>query len=247
MPDRDLLKKEKTIADARWAMIVLFSIARSYMIRFTALKSTRMSAIGYGAWSEYVPRAKTLLDVACGTGEHARLLRSDYAVDGVDINETYLRSAQLKNPDSKFSRADMTNFNLGRIYDVVSCLFCAIGIVETYEQLEHPIFCMARHVRPGGVLIVEPWFTPERWHPGEPFILVAELNGKKVYRLSMSRREGLRSVLLHHYMRGIPYGIERHDERIELSLFTRDEMTWTYEFGGMDVRYESEGLMGRGL
>ena len=34
---------------------------------------------------------------------------------------------------------------------------------------------------------------------------------------------------------------------IELGLFTRDEMTWAFEFAGMDVRYDSEGLMGRGL
>ena len=68
---------------------------------------------------EAVPAASTILDVACGTGEHARFLKDHYAVDGVDINENYLRAARLKNPAGDYARADMTDFDLGRTYDVV--------------------------------------------------------------------------------------------------------------------------------
>ena len=50
---------------------------------------------------ETVPAARTILDVACGTGEHARFLKEHFAVDGLDINETYLRAAQLKNPATR--------------------------------------------------------------------------------------------------------------------------------------------------
>ncbi len=32
-----------------------------------------------------VPRAHTILDVACGTGEHAKFLKHHYAVDGTTI------------------------------------------------------------------------------------------------------------------------------------------------------------------
>jgi ubiquinone/menaquinone biosynthesis C-methylase UbiE len=63
---------------------------------------------------EAVPAANTILDVACGTGEHARFLKEHYAVDGVDINENYLRAARLKNPAGNYTRADMTDFDLGR-------------------------------------------------------------------------------------------------------------------------------------
>ena len=41
--------------------------------------------------------------------------------------------------------------------------------------------------------------------------------------------------------------MEHYTERLELGLFTRDEMTWAFESAGMAVRYDSEGLMGRGL
>ena len=196
---------------------------------------------------EVVPGARTILDVACGTGEHAKFLKHHYAVDGIDINESYLHAARMKNPSGNYIRADMMDFSLGRTYDVVTCLFSAIGIVRTFERLERAIACMARHVRPGGALIIEPWFTPTQWHSGKPLILEGEVGGDKVYRLSIGVGEGQLSVLLYHYLRGTPAGIKHYSERVELGLFTRDEMTWAFEFAGMEVRYESEGLIGRGL
>jgi SAM-dependent methyltransferase len=197
--------------------------------------------------TKVVPDARTILDVACGTGEHARFLREDYLVDGIDINENYLGAARLKSPSGTFTRADLIDFDLGRTYDVVTCLFSAIGIVGTFERLERAIRCMAHHLRPRGVLIIEPWFTPEQWRPARSFILTGQVGGDKVHRISVSVKEGSRSVLLHHYVRSGPYGIEYYDERIELGLFTRDEMTWAQNFAGIETQYDSEGLMGRGL
>ena len=68
-----------------------------------------------------------------------------------------------------------------------------------------------------------------------------------VCRMSLSGREGDISVLLYHYLSGTPENVEHYTERLELGLFTRDEMTWAFESARMAVRYESEGLMGRGL
>jgi SAM-dependent methyltransferase len=193
------------------------------------------------------PGARTILDVACGTGEHAKFLKEHYAVDGVDLNENYLRAARLKNPAGRYTRADMTGFDLATTYDAVTCLFSAIGYVRTVELMERAIACMARHVKPGGVLIVEPWLTPDDWKPGASFIHGGEIGADKVCRMSHSGQEGNLSVLLLHYLRGRPDGIEHYSERLELGLFTRDEMTRAFESANMDVRYDAEGLMGRGL
>jgi SAM-dependent methyltransferase len=194
-----------------------------------------------------VPCARTLLDVACGTGEHAKFLKQHYAVDGIDINDHYLSAARLKNPSGTYTHADMMDFDLGRSYDVVTCLFSAIGIVRTFERLERAVICMARHVKRTGVLIIEPWFAPEQWHPAKPFIFVGELEGNHVYRLSNSIRQGQLSILMHNYLLCTPFSVEHYSERIELGLFTRDEMAWAFESAGMVAQYHSEGLMGRGL
>ena len=81
----------------------------------------------------------------------------------------------------------------------------------------------------------------------QSYFLIGEVGADKVYRMSISLKEGQLSLLLHHYLRGTPDSVEHCSERIELGLFTRDEMTWAFEFAGMEVRYDSEGLMGRGL
>src|SRR5713226_2435477 len=194
-----------------------------------------------------VPGARTILDVACGTGEHAKFLKEKYAVDGIDLNEAYLRAARIKNPAGKYTRADMTDFDLETTYDAVTCLFSAIGYVRTVDRMNRAIGCMARHVKPGGVLIVEPWLTPETWVPGVNHIHAGEIGTDKVCRMSLSGREGNLSVLLLHYLRGTPDTIEHYSERLELGLFSAEEMTRGFESAGMHVRYDSEGLMGRGL
>src|SRR6202158_5268604 len=144
--------------------------------------------------NEVVPGARTILDVACGTGAHAKFLKHHYAFDGIDINESYLRAARLKNPSGNYPRADMTDFDLGGLYDVVPCLFSAIGIVRTFERLGRAIACMVRHVRAGGVLIIEPGSPPEQWRPARPFILAGEVGADKVYRMSISLTEGQMSL-----------------------------------------------------
>ncbi|HEV2171306.1 MAG TPA: class I SAM-dependent methyltransferase, partial [Candidatus Binatus sp.] len=77
------------------------------------------------------PGARTILDVACGTGEHDKFLKQHYAVDGIDLNENYLAAARAKNPAGTYTLADMTGFDLSKRYDAVTCLFSAIGYVKT--------------------------------------------------------------------------------------------------------------------
>src|SRR5438067_13753106 len=46
------------------------------------------------------PQCRTILDVACGTGEHANLLVGQYGfeVDGLDLDEAFVRIAKAKHP-----------------------------------------------------------------------------------------------------------------------------------------------------
>ena len=193
------------------------------------------------------PGARTILDVACGTGEHDKFLKDRYSVDGIDLNEEYLRAARAKNPAGRYTRADMTDFDLATTYDAVTCLFSAIGYVKTVERMNRAVGCMARHVKPGGVLIVESWLTPNDWRPGASHLLAGEIGADKVCRMTISSQEGILSVMQMHYLRSTSNSIEHHSERLELGMFTREEMTQAFESANMDVRYDTEGLMGRGL
>jgi SAM-dependent methyltransferase len=193
------------------------------------------------------PGARTVLDVACGTGQHDKFLKEHYAVDGIDLNENYLHAARAKNPAGRYTRADMTDFDLATTYDAVTCLFSAIGYVKTVERLNRAVACMARHVKPGGALIVEPWLTAGDWKPGTSNLHAGEIGADKVCRMTVSSQEGNVSVMQMHYLRSTAGSIEHYIERLELGLFTREEMASAFEAANMDVRHDSEGLMGRGL
>jgi SAM-dependent methyltransferase len=197
--------------------------------------------------SRLVPNAGTLLDVACGTGEHAKFLKQYYAVDGIDLNNSYLEAARSKNPSGKYYCGDMTDFDLGSKYDVVTCLFSAIGYVRTVAALERAIPCMARHVRPGGALMVEPWFPPDRWKPGLLSINTGETKDGLVCRMALNRRQHNLSVISLHYLYGNRQGVHYYTEQLELGLFSKEEMGQAFRLAGMHVEYEPEGLMGRGL
>jgi SAM-dependent methyltransferase len=195
----------------------------------------------------FVPGARNLLDVACGTGEHGKFLKQYYAVDGIDLNSNYVEAARLKNPSGQYRCADMTNFDLGLKYDVVTCLFSAIGYLKTAECVERAVMSMARHLRPQGALLVEPWFPPHRWKPGTISVNTGETREGVVCRMALSRRVDQLSVMSLHYLYGTANGVRYYTEQLELGLFTNEEMMRAFERAGLRAAYEPEGLIGRGL
>src|SRR2546427_11878527 len=101
-----------------------------------------------------------LLDVACGTGNHIAYLKQHYSVEGLDFSPEMLSIARRKHPDVVFHRGDMTSFKLNTQFDIITCLFSAIGHVKTKIRMRKALRTMAGHLQPGGLLILEPWITP---------------------------------------------------------------------------------------
>jgi ubiquinone/menaquinone biosynthesis C-methylase UbiE len=193
------------------------------------------------------PKAKTLLDVACGTGRHLELLGQRYEVEGADINATMLEAARARCPGATFHEADMAEFSLGRRFDVVTCLFSSIGYVRTEERMRSAIASMSRHLNPGGVLLLEPWFTPESYWTGTITANHVDQGDLKIAWMYTSEREGTISVLDITYLVGRPTGVETFRERHELGLFTQEQQLQALRAAGLEARYESEGPFGRGL
>ena len=191
--------------------------------------------------------ASSVLDVACGTGEHARhLSRLGFDVEGVDISPDFIGIARWKNPGAVFHVADMTELALGRSYDAVLCLFSSIGYVKTEPKLRRAVERMAAHVGEGGLLVIEPWLTPGVITNGKVSVTVAESSERTVCRMTQTRLEGDVSVLDFEYLIGLPSGIERRSEVHELGLFTPEQMTRAMTDAGLAVEHDAEGLMGRG-
>jgi SAM-dependent methyltransferase len=194
------------------------------------------------------PEARTLLDVACGTGKHLEHLRASFACEGVDLDEGLLGVARSRVPDVPLHRADMRELDLGRRFDVVTCLFSAIGFVGGPQGLAAAAGSLARHVARGGLLLVEPWLTPDAWMPGRPHVLAHDEPGLALARVTLSGLRGDRvSTTEMHYVVATPAGVEHFVELHELSLFTHQEMRAAFEAAGLAAEHDPEGPTGRGL
>jgi SAM-dependent methyltransferase len=194
------------------------------------------------------PRAKTILDVACGTAEHDQYLLEEYSVDGIDVNPTFIEYASKKNPNGNYYVADMTDFNLDKQYDVIVCLFSSIGYVKTIDNVIKTLNCFKKHLKNDGIIILEPWFDPDAWHPGgNVHMATAETEDGKICRMNISERDGNMSFFTFHYLIGTKEGIKYCTKRHELGLFTVDEMKDAFRQVGLHVMYDGEGLTGRGL
>ena len=189
----------------------------------------------------------TLLDVACGTGGHVGFLRRHYVVEGVDLSAEMLDVALRRHPDVVFHQGDMLDFDLGRQFGAVVCLFSAIGYMRSVSQLRRAIANLARHALPGGVVAVEPWFTPDTWHVG---YLAAQLVDKpdlKITRMSRSEADGAIAIMDMHHLVATPDGVQHFVERHEMGLFGHDEYRAAFEAAGLTATYDAHGLFGRGL
>lgn len=106
------------------------------------------------------PTAKTLLELACGTGALLTFLTADYEVSGLDVSSTMLALARKKLPHVSFVRADMVTYELGKKFDVILCVFDALNHVLRFPAWQKIFRRVAYHLQPGGVFLFD--INPEQ-------------------------------------------------------------------------------------
>jgi SAM-dependent methyltransferase len=196
---------------------------------------------------ERKPDAQSLLDVGCGTGKHLEFLRQFYRVEGLDVSSEMLEVARQRCPDIPFHDGNMIDFYLSRTFDVVVCLFSSIGYVKTPENLVRAVRCMASHLLAGGILIVEPWFSPDRYWKGRITANFVDEPERKIAWMYTSEGNGLLSVFDIHYLVGTPEGVTHFTERHEMGLFTEEQYAQALRAADLEITYDPDGLFGRGM
>jgi len=188
-----------------------------------------------------------LLDVGCGTGSHFPYLKKWYSIEGLDIDPHMLNVARKRHPDFTFHQGDMVNFNLSNQYDAVTCLFSAIGYAMTVPKLQSAIKSLAHHTKPGGVVVVEPWFSPEQWSVGRPSAVFVAKPDIKLARINISERKGNVSIVNFHFLVGTQGNVEHFTELHEIGLFTKEEYMEAFKKADLKTTFDPEGITGRGL
>lgn len=195
------------------------------------------------------PNAETLLDAACGSGRHLAHFAARFRCSGFDLNEPMIEAARRRVPGSvDLHVGDLRTIELGRRFDAVTCLFSSIGYVRPLEQMRVAVANLARHLDRGGVLVVEPWITPEAWEEDRSFGLEVEEDGDgRLVRMTRSWRTGSTTVFDMHYLWGSPAEIVHTAEHHLVELYTFDQYRTAMEDAGCDAEVDEEGLIGRGL
>jgi SAM-dependent methyltransferase len=189
----------------------------------------------------------SLLDVACGTGKHLAELANWFDAWGLDLDEELLEVAAERVSRERLLHGDMRGFDLDRRFDAITCLFSSIGYMTNSRELHQALENMARHLKPGGVLLVEPWLYPDQYQSPHLHMLTVDLDDLKIARISNGRREGDVSVIDFEYLIMTFDGPIRESERHELGLYPREQYEDAMRSVDLEVEYDPIGPMGRGL
>jgi ubiquinone/menaquinone biosynthesis C-methylase UbiE len=224
--------------------------------RFVPFYDEMVAFKDYGGEADYLvevirrhhPTARSLLDVACGTGLHLEHLRREFEVEGVDVNPRFLEVALHRLPGVALHQKDMTEFELGRMFDVVTVLFSSIALTLTVQAMERSIATLARHLAPRGLLLVEPLWEPDAHREGELKLNVVDKPDLKIAWMYANERVGDVAHWEHHFLVATPDGIESFVEVQEAGLFTDAQYRRAFTSAGLAiVQWDPQGPWGRGL
>lgn len=110
----------------------------------------------------------SILELACGTGSYLSHFLG-WERTGVDLCARSINIAQEKHKDIRFICSDMTDTGLSEQFDVILCIFGGVSYLSK-ERIDHAIAHWKSLLRPGGILIVEPWMEEEQIKFEAPFL-----------------------------------------------------------------------------
>jgi SAM-dependent methyltransferase len=104
---------------------------------------------------QHKPKARTLLELACGTGAILQILAKSYDVVGLDLSPQMLSIARKKLPHVRLYRKNMVSFDLGKKFDVIICVFDSINHVLKFADWQKIFRNAARHLQEDGLFLVD--------------------------------------------------------------------------------------------
>jgi len=120
-------------------------------------------------------RPKSILDLGCGTGNHAlELGRRGCEVVGLDLSKSQLAVARQKIRGKRlpvrFVQGDMARFHLRRQFDAAICMFGGFGYLLTKRAVASHFASVRRHLVDGGVYVFEFWHEPAAFDAHQSYI-----------------------------------------------------------------------------
>lgn len=121
-------------------------------------------------FSRHALSGTSVLDLGCGTGQHAiRLAKRGFDVTGVDRSSEMLRIARVKaeqtldelTPQPSFVEGDITSVRLGGApFDAALMMFAVLGYQVTNQAVRAALRTARAHLRPGALFVCDVWYGP---------------------------------------------------------------------------------------
>lgn len=111
---------------------------------------------------QYQPNCKSLLELGCGTGNHAAFLCANgYTVHGIERSEQMVQEGLQKNIQGfSPSQGDITGFKLNQAFDAAVSLFHVISYLTENDALVSCFKTVHEHLNLGGLFLFDVWYSP---------------------------------------------------------------------------------------
>jgi SAM-dependent methyltransferase len=132
--------------------------------------------------------ARSILDLGCGTGNHALpLAERGYEVTGVDRSAEMLAQVRAKARQQGslnviLHSGDIGSIDLGRKFDTALMMFAVLGYQIENAKVLAALKSARRHLNPGGILLFDVWYGPAVLHlrPSERAKVIPTPEGQMV-------------------------------------------------------------------
>ncbi len=136
-------------------------------------------------------RVGAILDLGCGTGNHAiPLAHRGYQVTGVDRSSEMLKHAKTKvqrqhtepKKAPQFLKGDVRCLELAQSFDAVIMMFAVLGYQLTNPDLFSTLETVRQLLKPGGLFIFDVWYGPAvlAIRPGDKIKEIPTSDGKVI-------------------------------------------------------------------
>ena len=188
-------------------------------------------------------KPKTLLDVGCGTGSHLKYFSRNLNCTGVDISKRMIKIARKKVSGAKFEVANMVSLRLKERFDVITCLFSAIGYVQSFNNLVKTLVNFHEHLNDNGIVIVEPWVFKKDFRTGRVSLDTVEDEEVKLVRMATSKIGESGWLVFMHYLVGKKGEIMYVRELHKMASLDCEDYLKAFELAHFeDIKYLTDNL-----
>jgi SAM-dependent methyltransferase len=210
---------------------------------------------------DQAPRARSILELGCGTGKHAlALARQGFSLTGVDLSPGMVDRANARLSDASlppdlevsFDTGDVRTARFDRTFDAVVSLFHVMSYQVTNSDLIETIRTASSHLAVGGVFVFDCWYGPAVL-TSRPEVRVkrCENSQLRVFRVAEPVMHPDRNVVDVHYTVWIeqkPTGaITRLSEVHPMRYLFYPEVEMMLASSGLKIRHACEWMSGKAL